>query len=68
MAQKGVEDENYRAALHFIRRMSRDEGIDGALRYTTEDGESHDLDALILCDRKGVGQQMAAQAGKLTLS
>lgn len=30
-----------------------------------EDGQVVELDALLLCDRKGVGQQMAAQAGTL---
>ncbi|KAL9099056.1 MAG: hypothetical protein Q9163_005385 [Psora crenata] len=60
---KGVEDSTYQDALGYIHRKTREEGIDAALRRTTEDGESIELDALLLFDRKGAGQQLAAQAG-----
>ncbi|KAI0166652.1 amidase [Xylariaceae sp. FL1272] len=59
MAQsKGVEDETYKSALSHIRRQTRENGLDSALMY----GNSV-LDALIFCDRRGIGQQYAAQAG-----
>jgi amidase len=45
--------------LHYIQQKSREEGIDGALKHSESD-----FDALLLCDRNGVGQQMAAQAGR----
>ncbi|KAF2230985.1 amidase signature enzyme [Viridothelium virens] len=38
-------------------------GIDAALCHRAASGEVIMLDALIMSDRKGVGQQMAAQAG-----
>lgn len=57
-ATKGRRDEDYCSALKYIQRKSRDEGIDGALVC---DGP---LDALLLCDERGIGMQMAAQAGK----
>ncbi|KAI9668015.1 MAG: hypothetical protein M1821_000835 [Bathelium mastoideum] len=62
---KGLKDTTYHNALQFIRKKSRDEGIDAALRHKTVEGEVIILDALILSDRKGVGQQISAQAGKL---
>ncbi|KAI9694145.1 MAG: hypothetical protein M1822_003416 [Bathelium mastoideum] len=60
---KGLKDATYHNALQFIRKKSRDDGIDAALRHRTAEGEVIILDALILSDRKGVGQQMSAQAG-----
>ncbi|KAK3708285.1 hypothetical protein LTR37_011550 [Vermiconidia calcicola] len=57
---KGVEDHIYASALRHIQQKCREEGIDGALKHP-----EGDLDALLLCDRKAVGQQIAAQAGKL---
>ncbi|KAJ9668397.1 hypothetical protein H2201_001445 [Coniosporium apollinis] len=66
--QCGVRDNTYRSALAYIQEQSRRFGIDGALKHVRKNGESVDLDALILCDRKGVGQQMAAQAGELNIS
>ncbi|KAJ8123738.1 hypothetical protein ONZ43_g379 [Nemania bipapillata] len=56
----GIEDETYRSALDFIRRKTRDEGIDAALRY---DGEL--LDGLLVPVQAddGVAMQIAAQAG-----
>lgn len=45
--------------------MTREKGIDAALRHINSTGTEIQLDALILCDRRLVGQQIAAQAGKL---
>ena len=56
----------YYEALDFVREKSRKQGIDAALQYQTPLGEVVTLDALIMSDRKGVGQQMAAQAGEHT--
>lgn len=47
-----------------MQKQSRSEGIDAALKHVTKDGKRIVLDALLLCDRKGAGQQLAAQAGK----
>jgi len=58
---KGREDETYRAALAYIRKKSRDEGIDAAL---TSVGGSP-LDGLLVplqADRMGANQ-VAAKAG-----
>ncbi|KAF2180472.1 amidase [Zopfia rhizophila CBS 207.26] len=55
---KGIKSDTYQKALQYTQEKSRKEGIDGALKHP--DG---DFDALIMCDRNGVGQQMAAQAG-----
>ena len=46
-----------------MHKKSREEGIDAALHHATNDGQTIELDALLLCDRKGAGQQLAAQAG-----
>lgn len=61
---KGQKTESYHQALQHIQKQSRQEGIDAALKHVTKDGETIELDALLLCDRKGAGQQLAAQAGK----
>ena len=60
---RGIEDETYQRALRHIQTQCRDEGIDAALELSTEDGKTVQFDALLLCDRKGAGQQIAAQAG-----
>ncbi|KAL8917055.1 MAG: hypothetical protein Q9208_008171 [Pyrenodesmia sp. 3 TL-2023] len=61
---KGVEDETYFHALQYTRYQCRDRGIDAALKCDNDESVSTvELDALILCDRKGAGQQLAAQAG-----
>ncbi|TPX16345.1 uncharacterized protein E0L32_003994 [Thyridium curvatum] len=61
---KGIKDETYYAALKHIRSQTRENGIDAALTYRDpETGETSQLDALIFCDRAGIGQQYAAQAG-----
>ena len=53
----------YRAALDHIHKQTRDKGIDAALLYQVEERSVIEFDALLLCDRKGAGQQIAAQAG-----
>jgi len=60
---RGHKDVNYLRALKYMRTKSRAEGIDAALKQLTSDGKITDFDALLLCDRKGCGQQLAAQAG-----
>ena len=60
---RGVQDLTYYQALEHIHRQTRENGIDAALRYTNPSGECCHLDALLMCDRRGVGQQYAAQAG-----
>ena len=59
----GREDETYHKALDYIHQKTRAEGIDSALQHVSSSGEAFEFDALLLCDRKGVGQQLAAQAG-----
>lgn len=63
VATKGKKDATYNAALKHVHHMCREQGIDAALNHTTPDGKDVELDALILCDHKGTGQQIAAQAG-----
>ncbi|KAF2657634.1 amidase signature enzyme [Lophiostoma macrostomum CBS 122681] len=65
---KGQKDQTYSDALEYIRRKTREEGIDGALRHVTKDGVEIQLDSLILCDWRLVGQQIAAQAGYPTIT
>ena len=59
---KGIQDETYFHALEHIHKQTRENGIDAALQYTDSDGHSSQLDAFLMCDRRGVGQQYAAQA------
>lgn len=62
--KKDVKDETYRAALRYIREQTRENGIDAALTYQPDPSKpAIQLDALILADRAGPGQQLAAQAG-----
>jgi amidase len=64
LESKGVKDETYHAALGHIRKQTRENGIDAALCYRDPgNGSTVPLDALIFCDRRGIGQQYAAQAG-----
>ena len=63
---RGEKNESYYEALNHIQAQTRKSGIDGALKHTTAEGEVQELDALILCDRLLVGQQIAAQAGEHT--
>jgi amidase len=60
---KGIQDSTYHQALEHIHKQTRENGIDAALQYTNSEGKSSQLDALLMCDRRGVGQQYAAQAG-----
>lgn len=61
---QGKEDDVYRRALQHIRSQTREKGIDAALSYQDADGGGRtQLDALLFCDRHGIGQQYAAQAG-----
>lgn len=62
-ATKGKQTETYHKALSHIQHTCRDMGIDAALQHVTCNGETIELDALLLCDRLGAGQQIAAQAG-----
>lgn len=57
----GKDTETCCQALDYIRQKCRTEGIDAALQ-DKKIGEN--FDALVLFDRKGAGQQLAAQAGK----
>lgn len=59
-ATRGVEDETYKKALRFIRRKSRSEGIDAALR-----DEVGPLDGLVVPVQaeSGLANQVAAKAG-----
>jgi amidase len=63
VATKGVEDAIYHKALAHIRRQTQQNGIDAALTTITASGQTVHLDALLFCDRKGIGTQYAAQAG-----
>ena len=58
----GFEGVNYLTALCHIRTQTRQNGIDKALRCNTGNG-IEELDALLLLDQLGIGQQLAAQAG-----
>ncbi|KAF2152653.1 amidase signature enzyme [Myriangium duriaei CBS 260.36] len=61
---KGTKDETYQAALGHIHKQTRENGIDAALTYKDPDtGKTIQLDGILFCDRKGIGQQYAAQAG-----
>ena len=59
----GLEDSTYSTALRHIQKQCRDNGIDAALRMHNDANDRGKFDALLLCDRKGAGQQLAAQAG-----
>ncbi len=62
-----MKDEDYSKALAHIQHQCRTRGIEAALNPVTESDGKGELDALLLCDRKGAGQQLAAQAGTYTL-
>ncbi|KAL8949284.1 MAG: hypothetical protein Q9222_004590 [Ikaeria aurantiellina] len=68
VATRGEKGRTYFEALNHIQAQTRASGIDAALKHTTTDGKVHELDALILCDRLLVGQQIAAQAGYPTIN
>ncbi|KEF55270.1 uncharacterized protein A1O9_08924 [Exophiala aquamarina CBS 119918] len=74
---KGIKDRTYYEALHHIQRQRRENGVDGALQdhspRTRSMGDHLDdqqqlLDALLFCDVKAGGTQIAAQAGYPVLS
>ncbi|OQU98275.1 hypothetical protein CLAIMM_04084 [Cladophialophora immunda] len=69
---KGIKDKTYYAALKHIQYQCRDNGIDAALKCPSSErrpqsaGEGEEvelLDALLFCDVKAGGIQIAAQAG-----
>ncbi|KFY44701.1 hypothetical protein V494_01368 [Pseudogymnoascus sp. VKM F-4513 (FW-928)] len=61
---RGARDGTYHAALQYVRDQTRGNGIDAALRYQPDPSKpAVQLDALLLADRTGPGQQLAAQAG-----
>lgn len=60
---RGIEDETYSKALQYIRYQCRDRGIDAALHLNNDGPTTIEFDALLLCDHKKAGQQLAAQAG-----
>ncbi|KIX96203.1 uncharacterized protein Z520_07981 [Fonsecaea multimorphosa CBS 102226] len=72
---KGIKDKTYYAALKHIQSQCRENGIDAALkcpsgshrrRQSADGGDGEDeelLDALLFCDVKAGGIQIAAQAG-----
>lgn len=69
---KGIKDRTYYAALHHIQSQCRENGIDAALQdHSLETSQMENqwdypeqlLDALLFCDVKAGGIQIAAQAG-----
>lgn len=62
LESKGKEDETYRKAKAHVQHQCRANGIDAALAFE-HDNVGTQLDALLILDRKGGGQQIAAQAG-----
>ncbi|KAI4253847.1 MAG: hypothetical protein L6R42_007428 [Xanthoria sp. 1 TBL-2021] len=60
---RGMKDETYSKALQYTRYQSRNQGIDAALHFNKDASGTAKFDALLLCDHKGAGQQLAAQAG-----
>ena len=61
---QGIEDEVYDKALKWIRKQTRERGIDAALlHHTIDSGKKETLDALLFCDIKMGGVCIAAQAG-----
>lgn len=63
VATKGIKTPEYHAALKHITSQCRENGIDAALKHTAEGGKEVHLDALLFCDVKRGGIQIAAQAG-----
>lgn len=64
ISKKDVKEETYQAALKYIREQTRQNGINAALSYQPDPSKpAIQLDALLLADRAGPGQQLAAQAG-----
>lgn len=63
MECKGEKGITYSKALNYTRLQCGVQGIDAALKFDGQNGDTVEFDALLLCDRKGAGQQLAAQAG-----
>ena len=69
METRGIKDESYHAALEHIRSQCRTHGIDAALStHVPHTEQPIEFDALLFCDIKGAGQQIAAQAAYPILS
>ncbi|KAK5070587.1 hypothetical protein LTR64_000260 [Lithohypha guttulata] len=61
---KGIKTSVYHAALRHITKQCRENGIDAALNYRSPATSAEvQLDALLFCDVKRGGIQIAAQAG-----
>ena len=61
---KGIKTPTYHAALKHITSQCREYGVDAALKHKVAPaGEEIELDALLFCDIKRGGIQIAAQAG-----
>lgn len=61
---KGIRNDTYYAALRHIQSQCREYGIDAALKHKdSATGKETQLDALLFCDVKRGGIQIAAQAG-----
>ncbi|KAL9625937.1 MAG: hypothetical protein Q9204_007717 [Flavoplaca sp. TL-2023a] len=60
---QGRKDTAYHKAFQHTQYQCREQGIDAALRFNCADSDGVEFDALLLCDHKGAGQQLAAQAG-----
>ena len=74
---KGIKDKTYYAALKHIQTQCRENGIDAALvcpperrrkRTSEQESQAELLDALLFCDVKAGGIQIAAQAGYPVMS
>lgn len=63
---KGIKTPAYYSALAHMRKQCRENGIDAAL-HPAVNGKKVSLDALLFCDVRGAGQQIAAQAGTFLL-
>lgn len=60
---KGIKTPAYYSAFAHMRKQCRENGIDAALNPIIN-GKKTSLDALLFCDVRGAGQQIAAQACK----
>lgn len=58
----GIKNETYYQAVEFVRRTSRDEGIDYALNYTDSSGNNFQLDGLLVPSGNSITYQQAAKA------
>lgn len=61
---QGIKTPTYHAALKHITSQCRENGIDAALKHRNQpNSQGVELDALLFCDVKRGGIQIAAQAG-----